>query len=93
MQKEEVITKINEILKEEFEIEDDQIVPEENMLETLEIDSLDLVDIVVLIEQNFGFKVNTEEFGDDVFAIDPNWEKIDVMDNQEAMDKIAIELQ
>ena len=64
MQKEEVITKINEILKEEFEIEDDQIVPEENMLETLEIDSLDLVDIVVLIEQNFGFKVNTEEMAD-----------------------------
>lgn len=64
MQKEEVIAKINELLIEEFEIEKDQIVPEENMLETLEIDSLDLVDVVVLIEQHFGFKIDTEEMAD-----------------------------
>jgi acyl carrier protein len=64
MQIEEVISKINNILIEEFEIEVDQIVPEENMLETLEIDSLDLVDIVVLIEQHFGFKVDTEDMAD-----------------------------
>ena len=64
MQKEEVVAKINELLIEEFEIDEDQIVPEENMLETLEIDSLDLVDVVVLIEQHFGFKVDTEEMAD-----------------------------
>jgi len=64
MQKDEVIAKINQILMNEFEIEKHQIVPEENMLETLEIDSLDLVDIVVLIEKNFGFKVNTEDMAD-----------------------------
>ena len=64
MQREEVIAKINELLIEEFEIEPEQIVPDENMLETLEIDSLDLVDIVVLIEKHFGFKVVTEEMSD-----------------------------
>ena len=64
MQKEEVVAKINELLIEEFEIDEDQIVPEESMLETLEIDSLDLVDVVVLIEQHFGFKVDTEEMAD-----------------------------
>lgn len=64
MQKEQVVEKINAILIDEFEIEPEQIVPEENMLETLEIDSLDLVDIVVLIEKHFGFKVVTEEMSD-----------------------------
>lgn len=64
MQRKQVVEKINELLIDEFEIEPEQIVPEENMLETLEIDSLDLVDIVVLIEKHFGFKVVTEEMSD-----------------------------
>ncbi len=64
MQREQVVEKINELLIDEFEIEPEQIIPDENMLETLEIDSLDLVDIVVLIEKHFGFKVVTEEMSD-----------------------------
>ncbi len=64
MQREQVVAKISEILIDEFEIEPEQIMPDENMLETLEIDSLDLVDIVVLIEKHFGFKVVTEEMSD-----------------------------
>lgn len=64
MQKEEVIKTINRLLIEEFEIEEDQLQPEENLMETLEIDSLDLVDLVVVIEKNFGFKVVPEEMVD-----------------------------
>ncbi len=64
MQKNEVIDKINELLIEEFEIEEEQLVPDENLMETLEIDSLDLVDLVVVIEKNFGFKVISEEMTD-----------------------------
>jgi len=62
MQNLEIINKINEILIDEFEIEPEQIKPEANLMKTLEIDSLDLVDLVVLIEKNFGFKVKAEEF-------------------------------
>ena len=61
MQKEQVIETINELLIEEFEIEEEQLKPTENLMETLEIDSLDLVDLVVIIEKNFGFKVIPEE--------------------------------
>ena len=32
------------------------------MKETLALDSLDYVDLVVVIEQNFGFKVKGEDF-------------------------------
>lgn len=61
MTRDEVVKKVNQILVEEFEIDEDIIDPTGNMIETLGIDSLDLVDLVVLIEKNFGFKVVNED--------------------------------
>lgn len=63
MVREEIIEKINKLLSEEFEVEEETITPEANILEALNIDSLDLVDLIVLIEKNFGFKVENEEMG------------------------------
>jgi acyl carrier protein len=61
MQREEIISKINQMLIEEFEIEENQISPEARFKEDFDIDSLDFVDLVVIIEKNFGFKVKGEE--------------------------------
>ena len=58
----EIIEAINGFLIEEFEVEPEKIIPESNLKETLELDSLDYVDLVVVIEQNFGFKVVAEDF-------------------------------
>lgn len=49
-------------LVEEFEAEPADIVPEANLIETLELDSLDYVDLVANIQSNFNFKVNPEDF-------------------------------
>lgn len=62
MTESEIINKINEFLVEEFEIEADKISPEASLKETLELDSLDYVDLVVIIEGNFGVKVKQEDF-------------------------------
>jgi len=62
MTKDLIITKVNEFLVEEFEVESSKIVPDANMRETLDLDSLDYVDLVVVIESNFGFKVVGEDF-------------------------------
>jgi len=62
MEREAIIEKINEFLVEEFEVEEEVIEPEANLKETLDLDSLDYVDLVVEIESNFGFKVNPEDF-------------------------------
>lgn len=62
MTKEEVIQKINAFLIEEFEVNEEVIEPKANMQETLELDSLDYVDMVVVIESNFGFKLTGEDF-------------------------------
>ena len=62
MEKREIVEKINQFLVEEFEVEPAKITPEANLRETLELDSLDYIDLVVVIESNFGFKVKPEDF-------------------------------
>ena len=62
MTNKEIIAKINETLAEEFEVDINVIKPDAPLMETLELDSLDLVDVVVLVEQNFGFNVTGEDF-------------------------------
>ncbi len=53
MSKEEIIYKTNNFLVDEFEVEEDDIFPDANLKETLELDSLDYVDLVVSVESNF----------------------------------------
>jgi len=60
--KTEIISNINEFLAEEFEVDIAEITPEANLNETLQLDSLDYIDLVVMIESNFGFKVKAEDF-------------------------------
>lgn len=60
----ELINKINESLAEEFEIEIEELRPEAELMKTLELDSLDLVDMVVLIEQNFGLTLKAQDFAE-----------------------------
>ena len=62
MENKEIITKVKGFLIDEFELEEDQLVPTASLKETLEIDSLDYVDLVIIIEKIFGFKVKGEDF-------------------------------
>jgi acyl carrier protein len=64
MTREEIIETVNSFLVEEFEVDPSKITPEANLRETLDLDSLDYVDLVVVIESNFGFKVVGEDFMD-----------------------------
>ena len=51
-------------LVEEFEVEEALIQPDADMKISLDLDSLDYVDLVVIIEENFNFKVKPEDFTD-----------------------------
>lgn len=62
MTQEDIIKTVNGFLVEEFEVDESKIAPEANLRETLELDSLDYVDLVVVIESHFGFKVVGEDF-------------------------------
>lgn len=57
----EVKDKVKKFLVEEFEIEKEKIQPQADLKSDLGIDSLDFVDIVVVVEQVFGFKITAEE--------------------------------
>ena len=62
MTTEEIIQKANTVLASEFEIDEAAITPEASLKETLGLDSLDLVDVVVLVEQNFGVTLTGPDF-------------------------------
>jgi acyl carrier protein len=64
MQNEEIIRKINMLLVEEIEIEESQIHPDADLKRDLGIDSLDFVDLFVIIENHFGFKMKAEEMAE-----------------------------
>ena len=58
----EMMAKVNHIMAEEFEIDEALIAPESSLKDTLGLDSLDLVDVVVLIDQNFGVTLKGPDF-------------------------------
>ena len=69
MNRTEIEEKVKAFLIEELEIEADKIFPEAKLKEDMGIDSLDFVDIVVIVERNFGFKIKAEEMaGVDTFS-------------------------
>ena len=64
MQREEIVKTVNDFLVNEIEIEEDLLKEEALLKEGLGIDSLDFVDIVVIVEKTFGFKIKPEEMKD-----------------------------
>lgn len=61
MTREEIKQKVRAFLIDEFEIEEEKINDEARLKEDLGIDSLDIVDIVVIVQKTFGFKINIKE--------------------------------
>ena len=61
MERSEIELKVNEFLVEEMEIEAGDINYDARLKEDLGLDSLDFVDIVVIVEKTFGFKIKPEE--------------------------------
>lgn len=53
MTREEIISKVNSLLAEEFEIEDSNFAPDAIMKESLNLDSINLVDLIALVQFNF----------------------------------------
>ena len=61
MDKNELIEKVNSVLAEEFEVEVSDITADKNIKECLNLDSLSLVDLVALIEEEFSVKIKGTE--------------------------------
>jgi len=62
MEREKIIAIANDFLINEFEVDGDEISNEANLKKTLGLDSLDYIDLVVVIESNFGVKLGEADF-------------------------------
>lgn len=56
----EIMRRVNEALAAEFELDIDDMVPEASFKDNLGLDSLDAVDMVIVLEQEFGFKIGKD---------------------------------
>jgi len=61
MDRKTIEEKVNNFLVDDLEIEEDKVFPESRLKEDMGIDSLDYVDIVVIVDKTFGFKIRPEE--------------------------------
>lgn len=61
MTEQEIISRINSSLAEEFEYDLAAMTPETTLFEEMGLDSLDVVDLVIVLETAFGMKIRDEE--------------------------------
>ena len=61
MTRQEIEEKVRAFLIDDLEIDEEKISDDAALKEDMGIDSLDFVDIVVIVEKNFGFKIKPEE--------------------------------
>ena len=57
----EIKEKIDKVLEREFEIEPERLKPDAALFTDLELDSLDVVDLIVALEQAFKIKIRTDD--------------------------------
>ncbi|MBR1722078.1 MAG: acyl carrier protein [Treponema sp.] len=62
MTKDELYTKLKEILINDFDIEESLITPEASIEEDLELDSIDSVDMIVKVKPLLNDKIEPEAF-------------------------------
>ncbi len=55
-----VFEKLKEILMEEFEVEEEWVTPDAVLLKDLDMDSIDLVDLVMSLEDEFSLELSDE---------------------------------
>ena len=60
----EIYAKVDAFLVDELEIDPEKIEDGARLKEDLGIDSLEVVDVIVLVDEEFGFKMRPEQFRD-----------------------------
>jgi len=56
-----IIEVVNQVLEEEFEIDRELLKPEASLFEDIGLDSLDAVDLIVMVDKKLGVRIEEEE--------------------------------
>lgn len=60
--RDEVISKLREVLTRDFKVPEKSLKEDSHFRKDLHLDSLALVDLIYLVQRDFGFKADTDEF-------------------------------
>ena len=61
MNREEIFAKVKVLIVEQLGVDEDKVTLEANFREDLEADSLDLVELIMAFEEEFGGEISDEE--------------------------------
>ncbi len=61
MDREEILSKIQEITADRLGVDESDVTPDASFREDLEADSLDLVELIMELEEQFGMEIPDEE--------------------------------
>ena len=61
MTRQEIIEQVNNLLEEEFEVEQSEFAPDANLKETLSLDSINLVDLIALVQMTYKITIPVED--------------------------------
>lgn len=61
MTKDEILTKIQEITADRLGVDEGDVTPDASFREDLEADSLDLVELIMELEEQFGMEIPDED--------------------------------
>ncbi|MBQ2208386.1 MAG: acyl carrier protein [Prevotella sp.] len=61
MTRQEIIEQVNSLLSEEFEVEQSEFTPEASLKETLQLDSINLVDLIALVQVTYKITIPVNE--------------------------------
>jgi acyl carrier protein len=78
MEREEILEKVKAVIVEQLNVEEDDVVEDAAFVDDLGADSLDIVELVMALEEEFGISIpdedaeNIKTVGDAVAYIDSN---------------------
>ncbi len=61
MSREEILEKVRELIADKLGVDKDEVTEEASLVDDLGADSLDLVDLVMVFEEEFDVKIEDEE--------------------------------
>ncbi len=61
MSREEILEKVRELIADKLGVDKDEVTEEASLVDDLGADSLDLVDLVMVFEEEFNVKIEDEE--------------------------------
>lgn len=59
--REEIIEQVNSLLSEEFEVEQSEFTPDANLKDILQLDSINLVDLIALVQVTYKITIPVNE--------------------------------